>query len=305
MMEVTKHLDMRQLKYFLAIAHEGQITRAAKLLNMEQPPLSRQLKLMEEELGVRLFDRSRMRLNLTAAGELLVQKAEMLIHQLDETVKEIKELESGVSGVLSIGSVVSCISLLPRPIELFRKKHPQVTFKISEGDHYYLGDKLEKRELELVLARLPFEAPTERQRYSILPLPSDPFVAVIPSLWAQGPASGKISIRQLASFPFITLKTDKTTGMHVQVMNEYKRHGFVPNIICECSSVAIIMALIAQGIGVTVFPKSVMSSFPTDVVKTLDIQDADFQSSIGIVWLKDRYMSKSAQYFIDSFRDIR
>lgn len=295
-------MDMRQLKYFLAIAQEGQVTRAAKLLNMEQPPLSRQLKHMEEELGVRLFDRNRMRLKLTAAGELLVQKAEMLLNQLDETIKEVKELEEGVRGVLSIGSVVSCISLLPRQIELFREKYPEVTYKISEGDHFYLGEQLEKREIELVIARLPFEAQSQPKQYSILPLPSDPFVAVIPSSWAQYSGDQTISMRELASFPFLTLKTDKTTRMHEQVVDECKRHGFEPNIICECSSVAIIISLIAQGIGATVFPKSVISSFPTTVVKMLDIQDADFQSGVGILWLKDRYLSKSAQRFIDSFR---
>jgi DNA-binding transcriptional LysR family regulator len=298
-------LDMRQLKYFLAIAHEGQVTRAAKLLNMEQPPLSRQLKLMEEELGVRLFDRNRMRLKLTVAGELLMQKAEVLLNQFEEAIKEVKELEEGVRGVLSIGSVVSCISLLPKQIELFREKHPQVTFKISEGDHFYLGEQLVRREIELVIARLPFEAQTHPQQYSILPLPSDPFVAVIPSSWTQYSGDQTISMSELASFPFLTLKTDKTTRMHEQVVNECKRHGFEPNIICECSSVAIIMTLIAQGIGATVFPKSVMSSFPATVVKMLDIQDADFQSSVGILWLKDRYVSKSAQQFIDSFRIVQ
>ncbi|SEC49568.1 LysR family transcriptional regulator [Paenibacillus sp. GP183] len=298
-------MDIRQLKYFLAIAHEGQVTRAAKLLNMEQPPLSRQLKLMEEELGVRLFDRNRMRLKLTAAGELLMQKAERLLNQLDETIKEVKELEEGVRGVLSIGSVVSCISLIPKQIELFRGNYPQVTFKISEGDHFYLGEKLVKREIELVIARLPFEAQTHLQQYSILPLASDPFVAVIPSSWTQNSEDQTISMRELASFPFLTLKTDKTTRMHEQVVNEFKSHGLEPNVICECSSVAIIMSLIAQGIAATVFPKSVMSSFPTTIFKMLSIQDADFQSEVGILWLKDRYLSKSAQHFIESFRTVQ
>jgi DNA-binding transcriptional LysR family regulator len=296
-------MDIRQLKYFLAIAQEGQVTRAAKQLNMEQPPLSRQLKLMEEELGVTLFERNRMRLKLTATGEALRQKALTLLLQFDEMIKEVKEIEEGVRGVLSIGSVVSCISLLPKQIELFREQYPQVTFKISEGDHHHLGEQLEKREIELVLARLPFEAPqTQSQQYSILELPSDPFVTVIPSSWTQYSGNQAISMRELAHFPLLTLKTDKTTRMHEQVVNECKRHGFEPNIICECSSVAIIMSLIAQGIGATVFPKSVMSSFPTNVVRMLDIQDADFQSDVGILWLKDRYLSKGAQHFIDSFR---
>jgi len=295
-------MDMRQLKYFLAIAQEGQITRAAKLLNMEQPPLSRQLKQMEDELGVKLFDRSNMRLKLTSAGELLREKAEALLLQFDETMRELREMEESVRGVLSIGAVVSCISLLPKPIQLFREKYPQVTYKISEGDHYYLGEQLEKRAVELVVARLPFEAQTKRH-YEVLPLPSDPFVTVIPGSWATYADARSISMKELASFPLLTLKTDYTTRMHEQVVSECRRHGFEPDIICECSSVAIIMSLVAAGIGATVFPKSVMSSFPSNVVRTLTIKDADFQSDVGILWLKDRYLSKSARHFIELFSE--
>jgi DNA-binding transcriptional LysR family regulator len=295
-------MDMRQLKYFLTIAQEGQVTRAAKLLNMEQPPLSRQLKLMEEELGVKLFDRGGKGLQLTASGELLKQKAEALLLQFDESLREVKGMEEGAGGVLSIGSVVSCISLLPKRIEQFREKYPQVTFKISEGDHFYLGEQLEKRAIDLIVARLPFEAQTHPQQYSILPLPSDPFVAVSPSSWSEYEGKQTLHMKELAHFPFLTLKTDKTTRMHEQVMSECKRHGFEPNIICECSSVAIIMSLIAGGIGATVFPKSVMSSFPSTVIKMLDIEDADFQSDVGILWLKDHYLPARTKQFIESFR---
>ncbi|MBD2869347.1 LysR family transcriptional regulator [Paenibacillus arenilitoris] len=296
-------MDLRQLKYFLTVAQEGQITRAAKRLNMEQPPLSRQLKLMEEELGAKLFDRRGKGLRLTASGELLKQKAETLLLQFDESIREVKGVEESVSGVLPIGSVVSCISLLPKRIEQFREKYPQVTFKISEGDHFYLGEQLDKRTIDLVVARLPFEAEKHPQQYSVLPLPSDPFVAVIPSTWSEYAGKRAICMKELAQFPFLTLKTDRTTRMHELVVSECKRHGFEPNIICECSSVAIIMSLIAGGIGATVFPKSVMSSFPTTVVKMLDIEDADFQSDVGIVWLKDHYLPKRARLFIESFRE--
>lgn len=295
-------MDIRQLKYFITIAQEGQITRAAKLLNMEQPPLSRQLKQMEEELNVKLFERNRMRLKLTDAGKLLLEKAELLLQQYNEMLKEVKEVEDGIRGVLSIGSVVSCISLLPKQIEQFRLQYPEVTFKISEGDHTYLGEQLEKRTLELIIARLPFEAQTYPQQYSILQLPSDPFVVVIPSAWEQYHNDKSICMKDISNFPLLTLKTDRTKRMHNQVVNECRRHGFEPNIISECSSVAIIMSLIAEGIGATVFPKSVMSSFPSTVVKMLEIEDADFQSEVGILWLKDRYLSKSAEHFIDSFR---
>jgi len=294
-------MDIRQLRYFLAIAKEGQITRAAKALNMEQPPLSRQLKLMEQELGVILFDRNGNKLMLTPAGELLRRKAETIIQHLNETMQEVKELDEGINGVLSIGSVVSCISLVPPKIELFRQTYPEVTFKIWEGDHFLLGSHLETRQIELIVARLPFESDAGSDRYSILPLPSDPFVAVVPRKWIGQSAKKTMQMSELASFPLLTLKTDKTIGMHEKVMNECRRHGFEPKVICECSSVAIIMALVEAGIGATVFPESVMSSFPLPNIRVLTISDADFHSDVGLLWLKDRYLSKIARHFIDMF----
>lgn len=292
------------MKYFVATAREGQVTRAAKSLHIEQPPLSRQLKLIEEELGVQLFDRSGKRLKLTPAGERLRQMAELLIVQLDETIREVKEIGQGLRGVLSVGSVVSCFSLLPRRIERYRAKYPQVTFKISEGDHYFLGEQLEQGAIELIVARLPFEAMNDPARYGIMPLPSDPFVALIPDSWTNFPKQGSIAMRDLAPHPLLALKSANTKQMHEQFVAECLRHGFQPEIICECSSVAVILSLIAEGIGAAVLPESVMRSFPTERIRTLAIADANFFSDVGIVWLKGRYLSKAAERFIESFKEV-
>lgn len=295
-------MDLRQLKYFLTIVREGQITKAAKALNMEQPPLSRQLKQMEDELQVRLFDRNGKRLELTAAGMLLKERAEQLLIKFDETLLEVKESAGSMQGVLTIGSVVSCVSLLPGPIKQFRKVFPQVTFRIVEGDHPYLADKLEKRLVELVLARLPFESVSDPNQYKILKLPSDPYVAVAPSNWKLGQDKGAISVKELADAPLLTLKTERTTHMHEQVIHMCQHHGFEPSVIGECSSPAIIMSLVASGIGAAIIPKSVLNTFPTPAVKHLELYDAELQSEVGIVWMKHRYLSKSAQQFIEIFQ---
>lgn len=297
-------MDIRQLRYFVTTAREGQVTRAAKTLHIEQPPLSRQLKLMEEELGVRLFDRTGRGLKLTPAGERLRQMAELLLVQMDETIREVKEIGQGLKGVLSVGSVVSCFSLLPKRIERFRAAYPQVTFKISEGDHALLGEQLEQGTIELIVARLPFEAMSDPKRYGIMPLPSDPFVALIPDSWTSFPKEGAIAMRDLASHPLLALKSANTKQMHEQLLGECLRHGFQPEIICECSSVAVILSLIAEGIGAAVLPESVMRSFPTERIRTLAISDANFFSDVGIVWLKDRYLSKTAERFIESFKEV-
>lgn len=294
-------MDIRQLRYFLAIAKEEQITRAAKTLNMEQPPLSRQLKLMEQELGVTLFERNGKQLKLTQAGIILQKKAENLIHQLNETITEIQEIDQGLRGTLAIGSVFSCVSLLPEKIKQYSERYPDVIFKILEGDHFTLGEYLENRDIELVITRLPFESDYPPSKYDSFRLPSDPFVAVIPHDWIESQPS--IRMREIASLPLLALKSDRTVRLNEKIVNECRRFGFEPKIVCECSSVAIIIALVVAGIGATILPKSVMSSFPISEIKMLDILDATFQSDVGIIWLRERYLSKSAQAFIETFQE--
>ncbi|THF84207.1 LysR family transcriptional regulator [Cohnella fermenti] len=296
-------MDLRQLRYFLAVAELGQVTRAAKALNMEQPPLSRQLKLMEEELGVLLFDRSGRSFTLTSAGQLLKKRAEELLGRFDETLSEIRQLEEGLVGTLAIGAVVSCISLLPHRIREFGRRYPRVTYKIQEGDHFLLGHYLDARQIELIVSRLPFEAGLDEERYSIKRLPSDPFVAILPRSWFPAPPPDVLRMSDLADYPFLTLKTDQTKGMHEKVIRQFRVSGLNPSILCECSSVAIIIAFVAAGIGVTLLPRSVIDSFPLGDIVVRGIADADFQSEVGIVWLKDRYLSKSAQRFIELFSE--
>src|SRR5690606_24173699 len=216
----------------------------------------------------------------------------------------MKELEQGVRCVLSIGAVFSCSSLLPRPIEQYRKKYPQVSYKILEGDHYYLGEQLEKHAIDLVFARLPFEALTDPKQLAIMPLPSDPFVVIVPTSWKQFEHKTSFQLEELAHYPLLTLKTDQTTHMHEQVIAACHRYGIEPNIICECSSVAISIALIADGLGIAMLPRSVMSSFIDPRVKIIPLSLDTLQSDVGIVWLKDHYVPKRSQYFLDTVKEV-
>jgi DNA-binding transcriptional LysR family regulator len=294
-------MDLRQLRYFLAVAEEGQVTGAAKRLNMEQPPLSRQMKLLEEDLGVTLFDRSGKRLALTQAGKLLRRRAEQLLRQFQETIEEVQELDEGVHGTLSIGCVVSCFSLLPQRIERFHERYPRVTFKIHEGDHFLLGEELDKRHLELVVARLPFEAAAEPDRYSILSLPSDPFVALLPASWPQAAEDRRLGLAALAQYPWLSLKSDLTTGMHDRVLKAFHEAGHTPQILCECSSVTVILSLVAAGIGATILPKSVITSLPLAGTSAYELAHTPYYSEVGLIWIKDRYLSKGARNFIKMF----
>ena len=102
-------MDIRQLRYFIVIAEERQLTRAAHRLHMAQPPLSRQLSLLEQELSVNLFERNGRNMHLTEEGKILYTKAKNIIHQLEETITEIKDSGEGLRGNLSIRAFHSCI----------------------------------------------------------------------------------------------------------------------------------------------------------------------------------------------------
>ncbi|KKC48664.1 LysR family transcriptional regulator [Paenibacillus sp. D9] len=292
-------MDMRQLNYFATIAREGQITRAARALHMEQPPLSRQLRQMEEELGVRLFDRTGRSLRLTAAGKLLLERAERLMREFSDALQQVREQGEGIRGVLSVGAVVSCISLLPEPIRQFHARYPEVTFKVHEGDHFSLGQELDAGEIELIVTRLPFEFDADPSAYQIAYLPSDPFAAILPSGWPLA-RPGPITLAELAKHPFLTLKTERTTAMHEKLLQEFRRAGCEPHVLCECSSVAVILALVSEGIGATVLPRSVLSSFQMAGIELRELDGESFHSEVGIVWRRDRYLSKSSERFIET-----
>ena len=276
-------MDMRQLRYFLAIAQEGQITRAAKQLNMEQPPLSRQLKLMEQELGVILFDRNGKQLQLTQPGRRWPNKGDLAHESIrrDDHLRARARRRSARGAGDRSGRLLHLLGASGDP-PFLGEVSPQVTFKIQEGDHFLLGELLENRDIELILTRLPFQSDFRSQHYSVLPLPSDPFVAVVPSEWSPDPAERSMSLRQLARLPFLTLKTERTTGMHDRVFHEFRWHSLEPRIISECSSVAITVSLVASGIGVAILPGSVMNTFESPRIKKVAISDAEFRSNVGI-----------------------
>lgn len=288
-------MDIRQIRYFATIAEEGQITKAAKKLHMAQPPLSQQLKSLEEELGVLLLERKGRTLELTEAGEVLYKKAKQLLEQMEETVAEVKEVGDGLKGVLAIGSVKTCFSYIPERFLQFREKYPRVKFRLKEGDSFLLANYVKQREVELAIVRLPLEM----EEFSSLPLPTDPFVAVVPEEW-DTPAT--VRMNELNGTPLMLLHRLSGIGLYELVVNECRRHGFEPAVICECPDAAMLLSLVRTGLGAAILPKSTLLSFPTNGLKVIEIEDCLIQSEAAIIWLKDRYLSKKAERFLETFR---
>lgn len=128
-------MDIRQLRYFLTIADEGSISKAAEKLHMSQPPLSQQLKLLETELGVQLFERNTRKITLTNVGEALLYRTRQILDLFELTKNEVMDINEGLDGTLSIGTVSSAgATFLPDIMQRFHQKYPRVKFEILDED---------------------------------------------------------------------------------------------------------------------------------------------------------------------------
>jgi len=292
-------MDIRQLRYFLAIANSGQISIAAKKLHMSQPPLSQQIRQMENELGVMLFERKRngRRIELTNAGKILYDKAENFLNSFDETLLEVREAGEGIRGTISIGTVLSCVSHLPEKIKSFNKHYPNVSFKLFGSDQSDLSLLLENRTIDLAIVRLPLQM----ENLSVVPLTKEPYVFVISKDTKGFTSKDFISIKEIENFPLLLIHRIKGEGIYERILKEFQRHDVEPNILVECPDVNILLTLITEGIGGSILPKSSVPPILLKEVQVLDIIDIPLQSETVLVYLKERYLSKAAQRFIELF----
>lgn len=293
-------MDIRHLKYFIAIAEEGKITAAAKRLHMAQPPLSRQLKQMEEELGVLLFERNRKKsLMLTAEGEVFLKRAKEIVARFEESIAELRELGETVSGTLAVGSTIYCASLLLQKIMVLREQNPELTFKVWEGTDDHLHDFLESRQIEVAITANPFSG----NRFAYQPLRVDPCVLVLPKQWSV-PHQKEIAMAEITQFPLILLRPTHGKGMYDQIVREFHRLDLQVNILCECLDTAILLSLVSAGLGATILPQSMLSlDFLGDGFKMLHIKGHPLTLKPVVIWRANGYLSKPAREFLNLFYD--
>ncbi|WP_375088800.1 LysR family transcriptional regulator [Peribacillus sp. RS7] len=289
-------MDIRQLKYFVTIAEEGKITTAAKKLNIAQPPLSRQLKQMEEELGVILFDRDNKSLNLTLEGEILLLRAKELLNKLDETMVEVQELRKDASGILSVGSNLYCASLILSKVVDIREKNPGLTFKVWEGETIHLIKMLSKRQIEIAITNSPI---TEKS-ISQMTLESDPYVLVLPEKWTWS-GSEQCRLEEIIDLPLILLRPNYGLGAYGQIVNEFQRLDLEPNILCECQDLIMLLGLVSSGFGATILPLSLLSLHSLGGLRVIQLKDQTLISEPKVIWRKNSYLSKAAKEFLKLF----
>lgn len=291
-------LDIRLLQYFLAIAEEGQFTKAAKRLHIAQPPLSQQLKLLEAELGIQLIERRGSRkIKLTEAGHKLYNRAEQILTLVDQTKKEMQDMAQGLQGTVSIGITIPSsatigTTLLPKQISLFHRQYPQVKFELWEGDLNKIERLLHDGVIEIAIAG----SLTDSDIYETISLPEDVAAAAyIPD--CNDKTSRCIRLSDLANKPLIIHR--KTEDNFIKL---YQRISTTPKIICQHDDIRSMLLWANTGLGVAIVPKSAANLFPDSKLVFKEIVGPTFPlKTSAVAWIKNRYLSTSARQFISAF----
>jgi DNA-binding transcriptional LysR family regulator len=248
-------MELRHLRYFVAVAEEGHVTRAAERLGIRQPPLSQQIRALETELDAQLFHRKPRGVELTPAGQAFFDEAKAILARVGDAVAATKRAARGEAGRIGIGftSSASFHPFVPRAIRAFRERHPLVALTLEESGTTELVAALRAKAIDAAFVRSPVG---ESADLTVRPLLEEAMVAALPSGHPLSGAGNPLPLAALAGETFILYRRPVGPGLHDAIIAACDRAGFSPQIGQEAPRMLSTLSLVAAGLGVTLVPKS-------------------------------------------------
>lgn len=276
-------MELRHLRYFVAVAEELHFNRAAERLHIAQPPLSQQIKQLETELGVELFHRrTKRQVQLTEAGQVLLQATYPILAQLDQAICDTQRAGRGETGSLTIGFTSSVVyDVLPAILYRFRQHFPQVDLALQELTTTQQEEALHNQRIEVGFCHLPLKD-TSLVSETIL---EESLVVVLP---ATHPLATEtiLSVRSLADESFILFPRHLGPGLYDQIVSFCKQANFSPKVMQEAIQMQTIIGLISAEMGVSLVPASLQNLQRVGVVYK-PLQEAMPQVETAVVWRSD------------------
>ena len=257
------HMELRHLRYFLAIAGERHFTRAAKKLGIAQPPLSQQIRQLEDEVGTPLFTRTARGVALTAAGEAFLPHAEAALREVDRARTAACRVRQGDLGTIRVGftSAASLNPLVPGAISAFRRACPDVELRLIVQPTTPLLAQLSQDQIDVAFLR---PTSTERQTLRAIPLPDERLWIAVPSGHALA-ARKRLRLDELRDEPFILYPRANGSLLYDSIIAACQSAGFSPRVVQEAPQMASMVSLVAAGVGVTLVPECVCQLRPAGV----------------------------------------
>lgn len=289
-------MNFKQLEYFAAVAEAKSISGAARELHVAQPPVSRQLALLEDELGVTLFLRTNKGVELTEAGQCLYQHSRQMFQSLRTMADSVRDVDAGVRGQLKLGIIYSDVQIATSLMREYHEKHPQVELYVRMGSPGDLLDDLSRGELHVLFLRSQSERSYGlRERV----LGEDPLELVMRESTDPAPGQEAVPIRALRDVPMCLLRSDDLWGYSRDLTDECRRAGFTPNVACHCYDTPMEMQMVQAGFGVGFLPRSIVEAHPGSPVYTKPVLEFAAKSYPILVWEDDPYQSGCVKRFLE------
>jgi len=285
-------MDLRTLRYFVTVAEELNITKAAAILNISQPPLSSQIIGLEEELETKLFIRGKRHLQLTDSGQFLYRRAKEILRMAEQTKAEVLSMNRGISGTISIGLVEGMApSIAAEWISGFLQNYPQVRFRILDGSSDDLIEKMRGGLISLAVITAPYD----QVLLNSFPVGNERMVALMSR---EHPLAGRegdtIEVNELGGEPLIVPSRKATIEM---IRRWFRETACEPNIICEMDSYLDAAALAGRNVGISLFPQT--AYIPNSSIVSKYLKGEERTIEYLFVWRQGHNLSTAERKFID------
>lgn len=285
-------MELRHIRYFLAVAEELNFTHAAEKLNIAQPPLSRQIQDLEDELQVKLFIRKPRAIQLTEEGLRFKQYAKQILRLVDKSTEEMQESGKGLQGTLYLATVEGHGPLLlSQWISGFQKLHPNVYFNLWNGNSDDVTERIMNRLSDLAI----IVEPHNEEGLHSLPIFEEPWIALIPKE------------HPLAAEPGSTLAMTRLAPHELIVPSRYSRlqeiegwflDGAHPIFRCQVSNMVNAYELVRHGVGIAIYPASAASLVLDDSVCIKELTAPAIRASYSLIWKKGQHLPHVAEEFL-------
>ncbi|HYF62194.1 MAG TPA: transcriptional regulator CynR [Herpetosiphonaceae bacterium] len=291
-------MELRQLRYFLAVAEEGHFTRAASRLYVSQPNLSQQIRQLEDELGATLIDRSGRQARLTAAGEVLARHARRVLSELDDARLAIDELAGLRRGALALGAVQTVNGyLLPEAVAAFTARYPGISLRVEERSAGEIECGVADGALQLGIGFAPAGSPDVEAEH----LYHEELALIVP---AGHPWSGReyLAVGELDEAPMVLLGPDFCTR---RLWEESARGaGIRPRVSLEMNTISGILAAVRQTASVTALPPQTLAAKGADGLVAVPLRDPTPRRAVGLLYRRGGYRCAASQAFSALLRGV-
>ncbi|MNK70689.1 HTH-type transcriptional regulator CatM [compost metagenome] len=288
-------MELRHLKYFLAVAEELNFTKASEKLFISQPPLSRQIAELEDELQAKLFIRNNKKVELTEAGKYFKKEATVLLQNLERISTKTKKIAENISGEFRIAYISSIYSsIISDLIKHLKSQFPYVNFKLFEISTTKQIDALEQGKIEMGIIRSPIQSPKIKTHLWF----KDGFSLVYNKNSIQ--IKSENDILKLKNETFVFFNKDYAPHYHEVLLELCAFYGFTPKIIHEANNINSIVQLVKNGLGISIVPSNIAKNNEVSEIGFIELKKVSLYTNVSIITAKEdeSEITKSAVAFL-------